>query len=300
MRRRVVITGLGCVTPLGADVDAVWRRLLAGESGVAEITVFDARDFPVRIAAEVRDWEIGSVAANLSGWQLESRQTTFAVGAAISAIRNSCLSTSRFDPRRVGVSMGCGEVFPDFQQLVRSLSQAWTKTELQATSFLQAYLQLAGEQDELTLDPSRPLRYISAWLDAQGPSLNFTNACASSAAAVGQALEIIRRDDADVMVAGGAHSMIHPLGITGFHRLSTLSTRNEEPQRASRPFDRERDGFVVGEGGAVLILEELEHARRRRAHILAELRGYGTTHDAFRITEPRPDGHLGAARSSWL
>lgn len=275
-------------------MNLVWSRLLAGESGVGPISTFDAEGFPVRIAAEVRDWDPAAVAGDLEVAPTESRQTKFAVGAAQMAIRHSCLTTSRFDPGRVGVSMGCGEIFPDFLSLARSLGSAWRNSELQTDEFLQAYFRLAGVHDELCLDPSRPLGYISAWLDAQGPSLNFTNACASSAVAVGQAMEIIRRDDADVMVAGGAHSMIHPLGITGFHRLSTLSTRNNEPQRASRPFDRERDGFVVGEGGAALILEEYEHARRRGADILAELRGYGTTHDAFRITDPRPDGHLAA------
>jgi 3-oxoacyl-[acyl-carrier-protein] synthase II len=294
MKRRIVITGMGCVTPLGADLESVWSRLLAGESGVGPISTFDAEGFPVRIAAEVRDWDSATLGGDWEIAPTESRQTQFAVGAAQMAIRHSCLTTSRFDPGRVGVSMGCGEIFPDFLSLARSLSSAWRNSQLQTEDFLQAYFRLAGAHDELCLDPSRPLGYISAWLDAQGPSLNFTNACASSAVAIGQAMEIIRRDDADVMVAGGAHSMIHPLGITGFHRLSTLSTRNDEPHRASRPFDRDRDGFVVGEGGAALILEEYEHARRRGATILAELRGYGTTHDAFRITDPRPDGHLAA------
>jgi 3-oxoacyl-[acyl-carrier-protein] synthase II len=299
MKRRVVITGMGCVTPLGSQIERVWDRLLEGESGVDEISTFDAGRFPVRIAAEVRDWSIAEVAGDLGALPQESRQTTFAVGAAVAAIRDSCLGSNGHDPRRIGVSMGCGEVFPNFLQLTLSLSGAWRGQELQRDRFLRAYTRLAEAHDELALDPSRPLGYIAAWLNAQGPSLNFTNACASSAVAVGHAMEIIRRGDADVMVAGGAHSMIHPLGITGFHRLSTLSTRNDEPRRASRPFERDRDGFVVGEGGAALIVEELEHARHRRANILAELSGYGTTHDAFRITDPRPDGEL-AARSVQL
>ncbi len=142
MKRRVVITGMGCVTPLGAHVATVWNRLVAGESGVAEIAAFDAHDFPVRIAAEVRDWSIVDVAGDLCPWEHESRQTQFAVGAAIAAIRSSGLDSQAYDPRRVGVSMGCGEVFPNFLHLAQSLSGAWQDRELQWDRFLQSYAQL--------------------------------------------------------------------------------------------------------------------------------------------------------------
>jgi 3-oxoacyl-[acyl-carrier-protein] synthase II len=153
---------------------------------------------------------------------------------------------------------------------------------------------VARAADSLVLEPGAAAGCIAAALNAQGPHANFTAACVSSSKAIGEAAEAVRRGDADVMLCGGAHSMIHPFGITGFQRLSTLSNRNDEPERASRPFDLQRDGFVVGEGGAVLVLEDRDHARRRGAEIWAEMTGWGTAHDAFRITDLEPDGRAAA------
>jgi 3-oxoacyl-[acyl-carrier-protein] synthase II len=247
------------------------------------------------MAAEVRDWDISDVGLDPQPWQVYPRQTQFAVAAALKAARNACFTTSDVDPLRLGVFLGCGEVFPDFIPFAEATSKAFRDDRFEMNRFLKEYSREASPEGDMLFEPGIAVSQIAGLLNAQGPYMNITNACVSSSSAIGEALQVIRRGDADVIMAGGAHSMIHPMGITGFHRLSTLSTRNEDPQRASRPFDRDRDGFVVGEGAAIVVLEELDHARQRGAEILAELKGYGATHDAFRITDPRPDAR-GAAR----
>jgi 3-oxoacyl-[acyl-carrier-protein] synthase II len=295
MKPRVVVTGLGCVTPLGAGVAPVWRRLLHGQSGVDRITTFDASSFPVRIAAEVRDWDLNELGPEFQPWRNEPRQSRFAIGAAVHAARDAGLPDDPAEPSRVAVMLGCGEVFPDFADFSSAIDRALVEDRFDLAKFMCAYRCATSPTAELSYDPGAAVAHLAGVLGAQGPSLNFTNACVSSSAAIGEALHVIQRGDADIVFAGGAHSMIHPFGISGFHRLSTLSTRNDDPQAASRPFDRDRDGFVVGEGAAIVVLEELEHARQRGANILAEVTGYGSSHDAYRITDPRPDAR-GAAR----
>jgi 3-oxoacyl-[acyl-carrier-protein] synthase II len=290
MRRRVVVTGAGCVTPLGADTLQVWQRLKEGQSGVGPITLFDARTFPVRMAAEVRDWDMADVGEDPAQWTGQPRQTQFAVAAAIKAWRSSGLDDYAFDPLHAGVFLGCGEAFPDFVQFCQLAGSALDPVGLNLDEFSEQARQACSQRDELTLGPGAAAGLIAARLGLQGPNMNFTSACVSSSMAVGEATEAIRQGDAEIMFAGGAHSMIHPFGITGFHRLSTLSTRNDDPLHAARPFDRERDGFVVGEGAALVVLEELEHARRRGAEIWGEVAGWSTTHDAFRITDLEPEG----------
>ena len=289
-KQRVVITGLGMVTPLGTELDRVWELLTRGQSGVGPITLFDASHFPVRIAAEVPDWNISEVGEDPAQWDNHARQTQFAVAAALKAARHAGLAETHIDPTRLGIYLGCGEVFPDLECLGQLMGAAMVGGEFQLEQFVRVAQGVCCGSAELASEPCVAVGSIAGRLDAQGPSANYTSACASSSIAIGEAAEVIRRGDADVMLAGGAHSMIHPLGITGFHRLSTLSTRNDDPEKASRPFDRDRDGFVVGEGGAILTLESLEHARRRRAEIWAEVTGYGATHDAYRITDPHPEG----------
>ncbi len=301
MRRRVVVTGAGCVTPLGADVDDVWRCLTEGQSGVGPITLFDAESFPVRIAAEVRNWDMGEVGEDPAQWQRHSRQTQFTVAAALKAARCADLDRDRIDPQRIGVCFGCGEVFPDFSQFCDLASNALDGDQFRLEKFVEGagHVYQGQPGKDLILEPGSAAACVAGLLDVQGPNTNFTTACVSCSKAVGESVETIRRGDADVMFAGGAHSMIHPFGITGFHRLSTLTTWNGEPQKAARPFDRKRDGFVVGEGGSVLVLEELEQARRRGANIWGEITGWGITHDAYRITDLDPEGRT-AARSMRL
>jgi len=301
MRRRVVVTGAGCVTPLGADVDVLWRHLTHGQSGVGPITLFDAETFPVRIAAEVRNWDLSEVGEDPARWQRHARQTQFTVGAALKAARSAELDRDQIDPQRIGVCLGCGEIFPDFAQFCHLAGDALDDDQFRVEKFVEnaGHIYQAYPDEDLILDPGSAAACIAGLLDAQGPNSNFTTACVSCSKAVGESVETVRRGDADIMFAGGAHSMIHPFGITGFHRLSTLTTRNDEPQKAARPFDRERDGFVVGEGGTILVLEELEVARRRGAKIWGEITGWGITHDAYRITDLDPEGRP-AARSMTL
>jgi 3-oxoacyl-[acyl-carrier-protein] synthase II len=282
------------VTPLGNQLEAVWHRLVNGESGVGPITLFDASNFPVRIAAEASEWSPESLPPCPESWTRMPRQTQFAVAASRDAWHAAGLAAdaSGRDPRRVGVSLGCGELFPDLPALGTLIGDALSDDGFDLGCFMREAFRAGCPLDEWALEPSTAVSCVAALLDAQGPCANLTTACVSSSIAIGEAAETIRRGDADVMLAGGAHSMIHPLGVTGFHRLSTLSTRNDAPRAASRPFEKHRDGFVVGEGGAVLVLESLESARQRGAEIWAELTGYGCTHDAYRFSDPRPDGQM--------
>ncbi len=302
--RRVVITGMGWVTPLGVEIEPVWDRLVAGESGVAEITIFDARHFPVRIAAEVKDWPtradeagppgIGRMDDLIPHLSQHARQTQFTVLAALRAGRAAGLDDASFDRTMLGIALGNGEIMPDFEQFAAAEASALSPAGWDERRFMRQYGETVVRDVEVRLDPSAPIPLIAGLFQAEGPSSNITNACVSSAASIGQAVGMIQTGEVDLMFAGGGHSMIHPFGVTGFHRLSTLSLRNEEPTRASRPFDRERDGFVVGEGAAVLVLEELEHARRRGVEFHVELAGFAATHDAFRVTDPRPDANSAA------
>jgi 3-oxoacyl-[acyl-carrier-protein] synthase II len=284
------VTGLGCVTPLGAEPGEFWERLVRGESGAGPITLFDASHFPVRIAAEVRHWDLSDTGEDPRQWVRHPRQTQFVVGAAIKAARSAGLEPGSVDPLRMGVYLGCGEVFPDFDKFCRLMSTAVNESDLDLDRLVGENLQTFEPNEDLDLDPGVAASRIAGLLDAQGPNANFTSACVSSSKAIGEAAEAIRAGDAEIMLCGGSHSVINPFGMTGFCRLATLSTHNDEPQKAMRPFDRNRDGFLAGEGGAVLVLEEFEHARKRDAEIWAEFEGWGATHDAYRITDLDPEG----------
>lgn len=290
MRDRVVITGLGCVTPLGGTPEQTWDGLTRGRSGVGPLTLFDASRYPVRIAAQVRDWSLENVVADPAPWAHAPRHTTFAIGAALDAAHRAGLPDDRMDPTRFGVYLGCGEAFEDFPSFIRTVADVGATGSVDTSKFLRAALRVFDPDAEALYEPNSPAGQLASLLDARGPNVNCIAACVSSAQAVGTAARMIRRGEVDVMLAGGAHSTIHPFGLTGFQRLSTLSTRNDDPEHAARPFDRDRDGFVIGEGGAAFILESLEHARARNAEIWAELTGYGSAQDAYRITDTHPEG----------
>jgi 3-oxoacyl-[acyl-carrier-protein] synthase II len=289
MRTRVVVTGMGCVTPLGHTPTELWGNLMACRSGVGPTTLFDASNFPTRIAAEVRDWSIASVGEDPAEWAKRGRHTRFAAGAAKQAVMDSGV-LGTVTPTRFGVYLGAGEGQQDFDSFSRMMVTAMADGPLDLAKFVQAGLDELDPQLELEQEPNMPAGYVAAMFNAQGPNCNCLTACAASSQAIGEATEIIRRGEADVMLSGGAHSMIHPFGVTGFNLLTALSERNDEPARASRPFDMHRDGFVLGEGAAMLVLEEYEHARKRGAQIYGEILGYGTTADAFRITDTHPEG----------
>ena len=295
MRRRVVITGIGCVTPLGTTVDSMWKRVLAGDSGVGPTTLFDASEFPTKISAEVRDWDVSAVGEDPERWKYQGRHTRFAVGAAKMAYADAGLSDTQIDPTRFGVYLGSGEGQQDFVTFGQMMVGALAGPQLDAARFTEIGLEVLHPLIELEQEPNMPASHLAALFDAEGPNSNCLTACAASSQAIGEATEMIRRGDVDLMLSGGCHSMIHPFGVTGFNLLGALSTSNDEPTRASRPFDRRRDGFVLGEGAGMLILEELEHAKRRGAKIYGELSGYGSTADAYRITDTHPEGR-GAAK----
>ena len=290
-RRRVVITGIGCVTPLGLGVEPLWKNLMVGASGVGLTTVFDASRFPTKISAEVRNWDISDEGQDAARWRFCGRHTKFAAGAALQAMKDAgLLHGLPADPTRLGVYLGSGEGQQDFDSFTRMMNAAITGDVLDVAKFTKEGLETLHPLAEVEQEPNMPAGHLAGLFDAQGPNLNCLTACAASSQAIGEATEIVRRGEADVMLSGGTHSMIHPFGVTGFNLLTALSTRNDEPARASRPFDNERDGFVLGEGAAMVVLEELEHAKRRGAHIHGELIGYGSTADAYRITDTHPQG----------
>jgi len=294
MARRVVITGIGWVTPLGWDIDGVWKRLLSGESGVAPTTVFNASTYPTTFCAEVKNFELRAfLRSGYEQHQFAARNARFALAAAEMAWTDAGLAKkNENDPTMVGVYLGGGEGPIDFENFAAAAVTGWNteKRELDARRWAEYAAKHLTATCEIEQDPNSAAGHIACRFNAQGPNFNTLTACAASTQAIGEASMLIRRGDADVMISGGAHSMIHPLGVTGFNRLTALSTRNDACQTASRPFDRTRDGFVLGEGAGILILEEYEAAKRRGARMLAEILGYGTTADAFRVTDMHEDG----------
>lgn len=300
MRRRVVITGMGVITPLGHTPSDLFASQVDGRTAVGPITRFDAHTFPTTFASEVRGFELDKYVRDAHRYRNCGVNTQFALAAAKQALEDAGLLDPEWGDRsRMGVYLGSGEGSDEFPGLVRGLAGASPKdgpgrvNPGQFASLMLGYMDGPREREQ---EMHTPAGHLAGAFALDGPNLACQTACAASSQALGEALDILRQGDADVMVAGGSHSMIHPLGISGFNRLTALSQRNESPRTASRPFDQTRDGFVIGEGAGLVILEELEHARNRGANIYAELTGYGTTADAFRMTDPHPEGR-GAIRA---
>ncbi len=281
MKRRVVVTGIGLVTPLGIGTEQTWNALLNGQSGVGPITRFDASDQASQIAAEVKgfnpeDWFEKKQAKNLDAF------VQYAVAAADIAWKNSGLSITDDNVNRVGVITGCGMGgLPTIEEYHGVLMN---KGPRKITPFFIP-----------RVIPNMPSGHISMRIGCKGPNLTQTTACAAGTHAVGEAFRHIVYGDCDVAITGGAESVICPLAVGGFSAMKALSTRNDDPTTASRPFDRDRDGFVISEGAGILVLEELESAKRRGAVIYAEVVGYGQSSDAYHIAAPPEDGE-GAAR----
>ncbi len=281
MKRRVVITGLGLVTPLGTGLEKTWEALLQGKSGVRRITHFDATGFPTQIAAEVSDFD-PSAFIEIKEQKKMDRFIHFAVASAQMALDNSGLKITEDNADRVGVIVGSGiGGLPAIEHYHKVLLE---KGHRRVSPFFipMLIINLASGQ-------------ISIRFGAKGPNSSVVTACASGSHAIGDAFKIIQRGDADAMIAGGTESVITPLSMAGFNAMKALSTRNNEPEKASRPFDRDRDGFIMGEGSGMVIMEDLDHAVGRGARIYAEIVGYGMTSDAYHITAPAPNGE-GAAR----
>lgn len=282
MKNRVVITGLGMLSPVGIGVDAFWDSLVSGRSGIGPITRFDASDFPTQIAGEVQDFDPGQWLDRKEAKRMD-RFAQFAVCAAKMAVEDTGLDLSSIDTDRVAVIFGSGiGGMQTFEEQTRILME---KGPGRVSPFFVPMMisNMAAGQ-------------ISIHLQVHGPSISIVTACATATNAIGDAFRLLQRGDADVVVSGGSEAAVTPLAMAGFSSLKALSTRNNEPTRASRPFDRERDGFVMAEGAAVLIMETLEHARQRGANIYAEVIGYGSTADAYHITAPDPEG-AGAAKA---
>ena len=292
-RRRVVITGMGCITPLGQSVQEYWSNLIGGGCGISPTELFDATTFPSTFSAQVKNFRLEDHIGELGIHANAGRNTRFGLAAAQQAWDQSGLANP--DPERVGVYLGSGEGSLDFDNFCEVMVKSWVAEEHRLDTIKWAELALAkmSAVRELEQEPNMPAAHVALRFNARGPNFNCLTACAASTQATGEATMAIRRGDADVIISGGCHSMIHPFGVTGFNRLTALSTRNDSPRTASRPFDAERDGFVLGEGASMLILEELQHARARGAKILAEVIGYGSTADAFRITDIHPEGRGG-------
>jgi 3-oxoacyl-[acyl-carrier-protein] synthase II len=280
------------ITPVGRDLESTWSALLAGKSGVGPISLFDARTFPTRIAAEVPDFRLGDYIENADRWAEHSRNTRFALAAAAMAMKDSGLLERHvvFNRRRFGIYLGSGEGQQDFPRFVSLVNRSIRDGRVDTTEFTRLGVKELHAMREAEQEPGTPSAHLASVYGAKGFNANCLTACAASSQAIGEAFELLRRGGADVILSGGTHSMIHPFGVTGFIRLTALSTRNDEPQRASRPFDRDRDGFILGEGAGMLVLEDLDHARARGARIHGEIVGYGSSADAFRITDSHDEG----------
>jgi 3-oxoacyl-[acyl-carrier-protein] synthase II len=289
---RVVITGMGWVTPMGHSIESVWKRLLAGESGISRTSIFDAATFPTSISAEVKEYRLADFVPDITVHAGSGRNTQFALGACRQAWTAAGLDKASLDLDRIGIYLGSGEGSLDFDAYTCAALSAWKpeSSAIDSVKWAEVAFERMNVVRELEQEPNMPLSHLALLTGARGPAMNCLTACAASTQAIGEAAEILRRGDADIMIGGGAHSMIHPFGVTGFNRLTALSTANENPPRASRPFDAQRGGFVLGEGAGMVILETLDHARKRGAPILAEVVGYGSTADAFRITDQHPEG----------
>lgn len=285
MRRRVVITGMGLVTPLGCNVPTVWERLVRGESGIRRISLFDPSQFRSQIGGEVTDFHPEQYLPEKEVKRLD-RFTQFALVAAIEAVRDSGLDFSKEDPTRCGVIIGSG---------VGGLREI----ELQHLRMLDKGPEKVSPYTVPKMMANAASGQVSIHFGLTGPSAAVATACASAANAIADSVRSIRHGETDIVITGGSEAAVTPLGLAAFSAMRALSERNDDPPRASRPFDANRDGFVLSEGAGIVVLEELEHARKRGARIYAEVLGFGTTSDATHITQPDKDG-VGAARAMAL
>ena len=281
MKRRVVLTGVGLVSALGLDTESTWSGLLQGKSGVGPITHFDASDFSSRIAAEVKDLDPLAYVDTKNARKMDLF-ILYAIAASDVAVKSANLSVTKENAERIGVYIGSG-------------IGGFGTIEAQHTNYLEKGPRKISPFFIPASISNLATGQVSIRLGTTGPNSATCTACSAGCHAIGDSFKIIERGAADVMIAGGSEAAITPMGVGGFAAMRALSTRNEEPDRASRPFDRDRDGFVIGEGSGIVILEELEHARRRDAQIIAEIVGYGMSGDAHHITAPPEDGS-GAVR----
>ncbi|MCH8859446.1 MAG: beta-ketoacyl-ACP synthase II [Proteobacteria bacterium] len=282
MKRRVVVTGLGAVTSLSCQVEDLWKRILAGESGVHTIRLFDTTGHRVHFAGDIYDWSPAGYLSRKDARRID-RFTQFAMVAGIDAVSDAGIDFKSIDPFRAGVILGSG--IGGLHEIETQVERLLHKGPAKVSAFTIPKLMLNAASGQ-----------ISIQYGLRGPNYAVATACASSTNAIGDAFKCIQYDEADVMITGGSEAAVTPMGISGFANMRALSERNDEPARASRPFDRDRDGFVLSEGAGMLVFEELEHARKRGARIYGEVLGYGASADAGHITQPDECG-IGAARA---
>ncbi len=291
--RRVVITGMGAITPLGHTVHELYHNQLEGKSGAGPIFRFDARTFPTKFGSQVKDFDLAKHVRDPQRYKEAGLNTKFALAAAKQALGDAgLLDNNKVDRTTMGVYLGSGEGSHDFPNLTLSIALACQADgyKVDPNGFFIHSQRTFGATHEYEMEMHTTSAHVANEYDMQGPNYTCQTACAASGQALGEARELIRRGEAEIMLTGGSHSMLHPFGVSGFNLLTTLSTQNDAPEKASKPFDLNRAGFVLGEGAGMVVLEELEHAKRRGAHIHAELVGYGTTADAYRVTDSHPDG----------
>ncbi|RCW51653.1 MULTISPECIES: beta-ketoacyl-ACP synthase II [Halanaerobium] len=282
MSKRVVITGAGVVHALGTELEEFWENIKSGKSGVSRIENFDASDFPSQIGAEIKDFDPGEYIERKEAKRL-ALYSQYAIVSAMKALENADLEITDEIADRAGVIVGSGiggiEVF---EEQVAKLNKRGPRRVSPFFIPMMISNMAAGN--------------VAIYSGAKGPNMNTVTACASATTAIGEAFETIKRGAADIMIAGGTEASITPSAVAGFGNMKALSTRNDEPEKASRPFDKDRDGFVIGEGSGIVILETLENAKKRGANIIAEVVGYGASGDAYHITSPAPEGE-GAVRA---
>ncbi len=280
--RRVVVTGLGVVSPVGSDIETFWKSLTEGRSGVQRYTAFDSEIYDCKIAGEVRDFEPAKHFKSPKDARRTDRFTQLAMAAAKSALADSGIDLDSVDRERFGVMIGSG--IGGLKSMEDECRRLFERGPSRVSPFTIAMM-ISNMASGL----------VSMEYDLRGPNMSIVTACATANHSIGEAWRMIKFDDADFFIAGGTEATITPLGMSGFAAMRALSLRNDEPEKASRPFDKDRDGFVMGEGAGLVILEELEHAKARGAHIYCELAGYGLSADAYHMTQPLPEGE-GAAR----
>lgn len=285
MTDRVVVTGIGLVTPIGSDRKTTWDSLLEGKSGIDYISLFDAEGYESRIAAEVNDFDPATLLGRKQARRLD-RFAQFACVAALEALEDAGIEMTSEDPDRVGVLIGSG--VGGIITITEQHKILLNRGPKRVSPFLVPMMlgDMASGQ-------------VSMMIGAKGPNFSTVSACATGTDSIGEALEMIRRGRADVIIAGGTEAAICEIGIAGFNSCMALSTRNDDPQAASRPFDSGRDGFVLGEGAGLLVLESLEHAEKRGANVLVEISGYGASSDAHHVTQPHPEGEGAARAMKW-
>lgn len=286
MSKRVVVTGTGMITPVGNDVETSWKNLIAGKSGIDRITLFDASEHDTKIAGEVKNFKPEDFGIDRKDARRMDRYAHFALAATGEALRQSNLKITPENCNRVGVIIGSG-----IGGIGTMSEQFKVLTEKGPGRISPFFIPM--------MISNMASGHVAIMFGARGTNFSVVSACSTGAHAIGEATEIIRRGEADVMIAGGSEAPIVSISVAGFNSMKALSTRNDEPQKASRPFDADRDGFVMGEGAGVLILESLEHAQARGATILAEIAGYGSTDDAHHMVQPEETGE-GASRAMLL